>query len=88
MQTNFGGSTMRFNNAEAWAAPTATPPAAAVLGDQALHDLTTNDVFWDKIAEITSIGERDRYRVSVAATHNVVAQGVSVRASLEQSPRS
>jgi replicative DNA helicase len=56
--------------------------AAAILDDRALHDLTTNDVFWDKIVEITNIGERDVYRVSVAGTHNVVAQGVSVRDSL------
>jgi replicative DNA helicase len=56
--------------------------AAAILDDQALHDLTTNDVFWDKVVEITSIGEHDVHRVSVADTHNVVAQGVSVRDSL------
>jgi hypothetical protein len=35
--------------------------------------------FWDKVIEITSIRQRDVYRVSVADTHNVVAQGVSVR---------
>ena len=33
--------------------------AAAILDDQALHDLTNNDVFWDKVAEITSIAEQD-----------------------------
>jgi replicative DNA helicase len=56
--------------------------AAAILDAQALHDLMTNDVFWDKVVEITSIGEHDVYRVSVADMHNVVAQGVSVRHSL------
>jgi hypothetical protein len=40
----------------------------------------------DKIVEVTSIGERDVYRVSAVNTHNVVAQGISVRMSLEQSP--
>jgi replicative DNA helicase len=55
--------------------------AAAILDDQALHDLTTNNVFWDKIVQITNNGESDVYRVSVA-----VAQGDSVRESLEQPP--
>jgi|GEM_PF-6030222 len=31
--------------------------AAAVLDDQALHDLTTNDVFWDRVVEIASVRE-------------------------------
>jgi len=38
-------------------------------------------VFWDKIVEITSIGEQDVYAVPVAVTHNVVAQGISVLAA-------
>ena len=79
MQTKFCGSTMWKHSPSRGR----LHRAAAILDDQALHDLTTNDVFWDKIVEITSIGERDVYRVSVADTHNVVAQGVSVRASLE-----
>jgi hypothetical protein len=44
--------------------------------------------FWDRIVEATSIGERDVYVVSVAGTHNIVAQGVSVQAELEHSPSS
>jgi hypothetical protein len=82
MQTKFYGSTVCKH------APSRRRlhRAAAVLDDQALHDLTPNDVFWDKIVEVTSIGERDVYRVSVADTHNVVAQGVSVRASLVKRP--
>ena len=46
-----------------------------------LHDLTKNDVFWDKVVEITSVGQSDVYRVSVADTHNVVAHGISVQCS-------
>jgi replicative DNA helicase len=56
--------------------------AAAILNDRNLHDLTNNDVLWDKIVEITSIGEHDVYQVSVADTHNLVAQGISVHSSL------
>jgi replicative DNA helicase len=56
--------------------------AAAILDDRTLHDLTNNDVFWDKVVEISSVGEREVYRVTVADADNVVVQGVSVRAHL------
>src|SRR6185295_17761308 len=46
---------------------------ARVFDDCNLHDLTTNDVFWDKIVEITSIGEHDVYDGTVSGTHNFVA---------------
>jgi replicative DNA helicase len=58
--------------------------AAAVLGDAELHDLATNDVFWDRVVEITSIGEHDVYDGTVPGTSNFVAQGISVHNSLEQ----
>src|SRR6185312_8336816 len=35
--------------------------AAALLEDTAIHDLATNDVFWDQIVEIASIGEHEVY---------------------------
>ncbi len=57
---------------------------AAVLEDRAIHDLATNDVFWDKIVEITSIGEHDVYDGTVPATNNFVAQGITAHNSLEQ----
>ena len=58
--------------------------AAAVLGDTELHDLATNDVFWDRIVAIASIGEQDVYDGTVPGTNNFVAQGISVHNSLEQ----
>ena len=58
--------------------------AAAFLEDLQLHDLATNDVFWDRVVEITSIGEQDVYDGTVDGTHNFVAQGISVHNSLEQ----
>ncbi|MEN4478149.1 replicative DNA helicase [Mycolicibacterium cosmeticum] len=58
--------------------------AAAILKDAELHDLATNDVFWDEVVEITSIGMRDVYDGTVPGTHNFVAQGISAHNSLEQ----
>lgn len=58
--------------------------AAALLEDTELHDLATNDVFWDQIVEITSIGEHNVYDGTVSGTHNFVANLVSLHNSLEQ----
>jgi replicative DNA helicase len=58
--------------------------AAAVLDDNALHDLATNDVFWDRIVGISSIGEHDVYDGTVEGTHNFVGNLVSLHNSLEQ----
>ena len=58
--------------------------ALALLDDAEIHDLTTNDVFWDQIVEIASIGELDVYDGTVSGTHNFVANGLSVHNSLEQ----
>jgi replicative DNA helicase len=58
--------------------------AAAMLADNEIHDLATNDVFWDSIVEITSIGEHDVYDGTVPGTSCFVAQGISVHNSLEQ----
>ncbi|MDI3313281.1 MAG: replicative DNA helicase [Mycobacterium sp.] len=48
------------------------------------HDLTTNDVFWDRIVEITSLGELDVYDGTVSGTHNFIANGICAHNSLEQ----
>ncbi|OLP03346.1 replicative DNA helicase [Mycolicibacterium porcinum] len=58
--------------------------AAALLDDADLHDLATNDVFWDEIVEITSIGEHDVYDGTVPGTNNFVVQGITAHNSLEQ----
>jgi replicative DNA helicase len=58
--------------------------AAALLEDREIHALATSDVFWDQIAEITSLGDMDVYDGTVAGTHNFVANGISVHNSLEQ----
>ncbi len=57
---------------------------AAVLDDAEIEMLATNDVFWDKIVEITPLGEQDVYDGTVPGTNNFVANGISVHNSLEQ----
>src|SRR5882757_10703165 len=77
MQTKFCGSTMwKHSPSRGW-----LHRAAAVLDDQVPHDLTNNDVFWDKVVEITSVGEQDVYDVAVPGTQNLVAQGISIQAA-------
>lgn len=58
--------------------------AAALLNDAELHHMAVNDVFWDEIVEITSIGEREVYDGTVPGTSNFVAQGITAHNSLEQ----
>jgi replicative DNA helicase len=57
---------------------------AAVLDDAEIEMLATNDVFWDKIVDITSLGEQDVYDGTVPGTHNFIANGISMHNSLEQ----
>jgi replicative DNA helicase len=52
-----------------------------ILDNQELHDLTNDDVFWDKVVEITSIGERDVYAVALSDANSLVAQGIATLAS-------
>ncbi|MEV0703638.1 replicative DNA helicase [Saccharopolyspora sp. NPDC050389] len=80
MNTQFCGSTIWKH------APSRTrlARAAAVLDDADLEMLATNDVFWDEIAEITSIGEQPVYDATVNGTHNFVANCIAMHNSLEQ----
>ncbi|MCV7398640.1 replicative DNA helicase [Mycobacterium fragae] len=58
--------------------------AAGLLEDREIHALATNDVFWDQIVEVTSLGVMDVYDGTVDDTHNFVANGISAHNSLEQ----
>jgi hypothetical protein len=58
--------------------------AAVILNDRTLHDLTNDDVFWDKIVGITSIGECEVYEITMAEVNNVVAQGISVAIDISE----
>lgn len=82
MHTKFCGSTMWKHSPSRGR----LHRAAGILEDQELHDLTTNDVFWDKVVEITAIGKHDVFELVVADTQNVVVNGMSVRAAAPEGP--
>jgi replicative DNA helicase len=80
MGTKFSGSTMWKH------APSRQRLAkvADILDDADLEVLATNDIFWDTITSIESIGEQEVFDATVLGTHNFVADGVAVHNSLEQ----
>ncbi|WP_228266170.1 replicative DNA helicase [Microlunatus elymi] len=80
MDTSFCGSTMWKH------APSRQRLArvADLLHDQQLHLEASNDVFWDEVAAIESLGRQPVYDATVLGTHNFVANGISVHNSLEQ----
>jgi replicative DNA helicase len=57
---------------------------ARILDDRELEMLATNDVFWDTIIAVESIGECPVYDATVLDTHNFVANGTNVHNSIEQ----
>ncbi|MEV0659934.1 replicative DNA helicase [Actinomadura luteofluorescens] len=57
---------------------------ATVLDSAELDLLCTNDVFWDEIVEIESIGEQEVYDATVMGLHNFVANGMALHNSIEQ----
>ncbi|WSS10278.1 replicative DNA helicase [Microbispora sp. NBC_01189] len=57
---------------------------AGILDDVDLEILATNDVFWDEISSVESLGEQPVYDATVLGTHNFVANGISVHNSIEQ----
>ncbi|XVQ10954.1 replicative DNA helicase [Spirillospora sp. CA-255316] len=57
---------------------------ATVLDSAELELLATNDVFWDEIVSIESVGEQEVYDATVLGLHNFVANGISIHNSIEQ----
>ena len=57
---------------------------ATILDDADLEMVATNDVFWDQIASVESLGEQPVYDAAVPGTHNFVANGISLHNSIEQ----
>ena len=80
LATQFCGSTMWKH------APNRTRlhRVAAVLEGQEIHTVATDDVFWDTVVEIASVGEQDVFDGTVTGTHNFVANGITLHNSLEQ----
>ncbi len=57
---------------------------ADVLDDADLEMLATNDVLWDEIASVESLGLTDVYDATVIGLHNFIADGIAVHNSIEQ----
>jgi replicative DNA helicase len=57
---------------------------AGILEDADLQMVATNDVFWDEIASVTSLGEQPVYDATVPGTSNFIANGISLHNSIEQ----
>jgi replicative DNA helicase len=57
---------------------------ADVLNSDALRDVATDDVFWDRIVAIEPVGVQPVYDATVKGTHNFIADGVIAHNSLEQ----
>ena len=56
----------------------------SVLATDHLEVTATNDVLWDRVVSITSVGEEEVYDATVLGSHNFVADGVAVHNSIEQ----
>jgi replicative DNA helicase len=57
---------------------------ASVLDDSELEMLATNDVFWDTVVSVESIGQKPVYDATVVDTHNFIANGINMHNSIEQ----
>jgi replicative DNA helicase len=80
MGTKFCGSTMWKH------APSRERLAkvATVLGEADLEVLATNDVYWDSVVSIESLGDQPVFDATVLGVHNFVAEGIALHNSLEQ----
>jgi replicative DNA helicase len=57
---------------------------AKILEDADLEMVATNDVFWDEISSIVSLGEQNVYDAAVLESHNFIANGINLHNSIEQ----
>ncbi|MEU5860153.1 replicative DNA helicase [Nonomuraea sp. NPDC047529] len=57
---------------------------ASILDDADMEMLATNDVFWDEVESIESLGDQPVFDATVLGTHNFVANGIAVHNSIEQ----
>jgi replicative DNA helicase len=57
---------------------------AQVLDDAELEMLATNDVYWDTVSMIESVGFEPVYDATVLETHNFIANGTNIHNSIEQ----
>jgi replicative DNA helicase len=57
---------------------------AALLDDAELEIQAVNDLEWDRIMTIESMGEEEVFDATVLGTHNFVANGIATHNSIEQ----
>jgi replicative DNA helicase len=57
---------------------------AALLDDVDLELLATNDVIWDTVVSVQSIGVQEVFDATVLGSHNLVANGIAAHNSIEQ----
>ncbi|MEQ7127507.1 replicative DNA helicase [Actinopolymorpha sp. B11F2] len=57
---------------------------ASVLESEELELMATNDLLWDTVVSVESLGEQDVYDATVLGTHNFLAEGIAVHNSIEQ----
>jgi replicative DNA helicase len=57
---------------------------ADALESEELANIANSDLYWDRIVEITPLGEQPTFDVTVEGTHNFIADGVVVHNSIEQ----
>jgi replicative DNA helicase len=84
IQTALGSHSRGDLNASICPTRTRIGRIAQVLGDANLEMLATNEVFWDTVSSIESIGYQAVYDATVLGTHNFIANGVNVHNSIEQ----
>jgi replicative DNA helicase len=56
----------------------------SLLATDDLEITATNDVLWDRVVSVTSVGEQDVFDATVLNGHNFIADGVAVHNSIEQ----
>ena len=57
---------------------------ADALNSEALREIASSDVFWDKVISIEPLGAQPVYDATVKETHNFVANGINLHNSIEQ----
>ena len=57
---------------------------AEILGSADLEVMATNDIYWDEVTSVSTIGERPVFDATVMGTHNFVADGIATHNSIEQ----
>jgi replicative DNA helicase len=57
---------------------------AALTDSTELAELAGSDVSWDRVVEVTALGDMPTFDATVEGTHNFIAEGVVAHNSLEQ----